>query len=82
MTRQPGFVPAISRPIQILDTLPMSMTDQHSYEVHDADHAGSQLRLSKRTKGLPREKRSSCGLSVAEAIEEIPCSRSYLRDPA
>ena len=30
VTRQPGFVPAISRPIQLLDILPMSLTDQHS----------------------------------------------------
>ena len=30
VTRQPGFVPAISRPIQLLDILPMSMTDEHS----------------------------------------------------
>lgn len=30
VTRQPGFTPAISRPIQILDILPMSMTMEHS----------------------------------------------------
>ena len=30
VTRQPGHTPAISRPVQVYQTLPMSMTDQHS----------------------------------------------------
>ena len=30
VVRQPGMIPAISRPLQVNDVFPMSMTDQHS----------------------------------------------------
>ena len=71
VTRQPGFVPAISRPIQILDTLPMSMTDQHSLKYMMQTTRGVTAIVEK-DEGTQSGEAEFVWTEVAEAIEEIP----------
>ena len=71
VTRQPGFTPFISRPIQILDTLPFSMTDQHSLKYMMQTTRGVTAIVEK-AEGTASGEAEFVWTERKEDIEEIP----------
>lgn len=88
--RAPGFVDAVTRPIQMLDIIPMGMTSQAAYKymeettrVHGADFAAEGAAAAESTfvfteKSAPVEKVADSVPVTDEQLEDVDGMQAYI----